>query len=189
MIKNPPANAGGIRDTGSIPGSGRSPRGGHGNPLQCSCLENPTDRGAWWATVHGAAQSQTRLKQFSTALLLLRKYIYISSSAKINGLPSRGIYSSQVCIQNRGHCFHSFYCSSPLCLSPQPLFKGPHPLMAYEPSAQLSLSLQWSKRLKSPYPFCCREIAPVTTGDHKYRKSINQFPNIMLSLPRGQILG
>ena len=45
--------------TGSIPGSGRSPGGGSGNPLQYFCLENPVDRGAWWATVHGVAQSQT----------------------------------------------------------------------------------------------------------------------------------
>ena len=51
VIKNPPANAGGTRDTGSIPGSGRSPGGGLGNPLQYSCLENPMNRGAWQATV------------------------------------------------------------------------------------------------------------------------------------------
>ena len=48
-------------DPGSIPGSGRSPGEGNGNPLQYSCLENPTDRGAWWVTVHGPAKSQTRL--------------------------------------------------------------------------------------------------------------------------------
>ena len=48
-------------DLGSIPGSGRFPGGAHGNPLQHSCLENPIDRGAWWATVHGIAKSQTRL--------------------------------------------------------------------------------------------------------------------------------
>ena len=52
-----------VRDVGSIPGLGRFPGGGHGNPLQYSCLENPMDRGAWWATVHGVAKSQTRLKQ------------------------------------------------------------------------------------------------------------------------------
>ena len=52
MVKSPPANAGDIRDTGSISGSERSPGGGNGNPLQSSCLENPMDRGAWWATVH-----------------------------------------------------------------------------------------------------------------------------------------
>ena len=48
-------------DSASIPGSGRSPGGGHDNPLQFSCLENPMDRGAWWATVHGVTKSQTRL--------------------------------------------------------------------------------------------------------------------------------
>ena len=59
LIKNPPANAGGTRDTGSISGSGRSPGRGHGNPLQCSCLENPMDRGAWWATDHRVQQPDT----------------------------------------------------------------------------------------------------------------------------------
>ena len=66
VVKNPPANAEGIRDAGSILGSGRSPEGGHGNPLQYSCLESPMDRGAWWATVHGVAKGQTQLKQLST---------------------------------------------------------------------------------------------------------------------------
>ena len=59
VVKNPPANAGDVRDADSIPGSGRSPGGGHGNPLRCSCLENPMDRGAWWAIIHGVAKSQT----------------------------------------------------------------------------------------------------------------------------------
>ena len=53
VIKNPPANAGDRRDMSSIPGSGRSPEEGHSNPLQYSCLENPMDRGAWWAIIHG----------------------------------------------------------------------------------------------------------------------------------------
>ena len=52
VVKNPPASAGDIRDTGSIPGSGRSLGGGHGNPLLYSCLENPMDRGAWQGIVH-----------------------------------------------------------------------------------------------------------------------------------------
>ena len=59
VVKNPPAKAGDARDAGSIPGLGRSPGGGKGNPLQCSCLENPMDRGAWWATVHEVAESDT----------------------------------------------------------------------------------------------------------------------------------
>ena len=66
MVKNLPADAGDLRDTGSIPGSGRSLGGGHGNPLQYSCLENPMDRGAWWATVHKVLKNQTLLKQLST---------------------------------------------------------------------------------------------------------------------------
>ena len=66
VVKNPPASAGDIRDVGSIPGSGRSPRGGHGNPLQHSCLENPMNRGAWGTTVHGVAKSQARLKRLNT---------------------------------------------------------------------------------------------------------------------------
>ena len=59
VVKNLPANAGDIRDTGSIPGSGRPPEGGHGNSIQYFCLENPMDRGPWQAMVHRVAKSQT----------------------------------------------------------------------------------------------------------------------------------
>ena len=59
VVKNPPANAGDIRDVSLIPGSGRSPGGGHNNPLKYSCLENPMDREAWQATVHRVAKSGT----------------------------------------------------------------------------------------------------------------------------------
>ena len=65
VVKDPPANAGDIRDLGSIPGSGRSPGGVHGNPLQYSCLKNPMDRGAWPATACGVTKSWTQLKQLS----------------------------------------------------------------------------------------------------------------------------
>ena len=61
MVKNPPANPGGLRDVGSIPGSGRYPEGGHGNPLQYSCLENPMDK-----VVHRAAKSRTGQRRLST---------------------------------------------------------------------------------------------------------------------------
>ena len=64
-VKNPPVNAG---DTGSIPGSGRSPGEENGNPLQYTCLENPMDRGAWWATVHGPQKSQTQLNNKNKSL-------------------------------------------------------------------------------------------------------------------------
>ena len=59
MVKSLPDSAGDIRDVGSIPGSGRSPTGGHGNLLQYSCLENPIDRGGWRAMVHRVAESDT----------------------------------------------------------------------------------------------------------------------------------
>ena len=61
VVKNPPADVGDVRDVGSIPELGRSPGEGNGNPLQYTFLENPMDRGAWWATVHGVAKSQTQL--------------------------------------------------------------------------------------------------------------------------------
>ena len=65
VVKNLPSNAGGIKDAVLIPGLGRSPGGGYSNPLQYSCLENPMDRGAWWAIVQRFAQSQTQLKRLS----------------------------------------------------------------------------------------------------------------------------
>ena len=65
-VKNPPAKSGDIRDASLIPGSRRSPGGGHRNPLQYCCLENPMDREAWQATVHGVVKSWTGLKRLST---------------------------------------------------------------------------------------------------------------------------
>ena len=62
VVKNPPANAG---DLGSILGLGRFPGEGNGNPLQCSCLEKPMDRGAWWAAVRGLTRSRTRRSDFT----------------------------------------------------------------------------------------------------------------------------
>ena len=64
--KEPPAPTGDIRDEGLIPGLGRCPEGGHANPFQYSCLENPMDRGHWWAKVHSVTKSRTRLKCLST---------------------------------------------------------------------------------------------------------------------------
>ena len=59
VVNNPPAHVGDIRHTGLVLGWGRSPGEGHGNPLQDSTLENPMDRGAWWATIHSVTKSQT----------------------------------------------------------------------------------------------------------------------------------
>ena len=80
VIKNLLANAGDIRDIGSNPGTGKSLGGGHGNPLQHSCLENPVDRGAWQATVHRVAKSWTQLKQLSMHARINNLYTIILPS-------------------------------------------------------------------------------------------------------------
>ena len=67
MIKNPPASAG---DASSVYASGRSPGGGNGNPLQYSCLENPMDKGAWWATVHRVAKELDKTERLTTCIIL-----------------------------------------------------------------------------------------------------------------------
>ena len=69
MVKNPRAMQVDIRDLGLIPGLGRSPGEGNGNPFQYACLGNPMDRGAWWTTVHGVTQSWTQLKQLSIIMV------------------------------------------------------------------------------------------------------------------------
>ena len=84
MVKNPPANAGDVRDAGSIPGLGRSPGGGHGYPLEYSCLENPFDRGAWWGAVHRVIKSQIHMKRLSTHLV---NVLIIKGLIKILFLP------------------------------------------------------------------------------------------------------
>ena len=66
-----------MEDLGSIPGLGRSPGEGNGNPLQYSCLENPVDEGAWWATVHGVAKSRTRLSDFPFFLISFSFFLII----------------------------------------------------------------------------------------------------------------
>ena len=70
VVEKSPANAGDTGDTGSIPGLGRSPGEGNGNPLRYSCLENPVDRGAWWATVHEGPKSQTQLSRHTCTCVL-----------------------------------------------------------------------------------------------------------------------
>ena len=88
MVKNLPANAGDIRDLGSIPELGRSPARGHGNPLQYSCLENSVDRGGWWVTVyllgtgHGITESSKLGKKYIKAVYCHPAYLtYIQSTS------------------------------------------------------------------------------------------------------------
>ena len=93
LVKTLPANAGDIRDTGSIPRSGRSPGEGNSSPIQYSCLENSMDRGTWWATVHGVAKSRIQLKWLSTSLLVpnreLGKPWDTLSTQKIGTVPGK----------------------------------------------------------------------------------------------------
>ena len=83
MVKIPPANAGDIKDVGSVPGSGRSPEGGNSNPLQYSCLENSMDRGTWWAIVHGVPQSQTRLSVSVHICTYIREILFSHKKKEI----------------------------------------------------------------------------------------------------------
>ena len=78
VVKHLPANAGDLKDVGLIPGPGRSPGGGHGNPLHCPCLENPVDRGPWRGSVHRVVKSQTRLKRLSTHVWLINSVLIVS---------------------------------------------------------------------------------------------------------------
>ena len=92
-VKASTCNAG---DLGSIPGSGRSPGEGNGNPLQDSCLENSMDRGAWWATVHGVAKSQTRLSDFTFTSLSKEKVLHAYFTLTASHLfPEKYPFSSQ----------------------------------------------------------------------------------------------
>ena len=81
MVKNPPANAGDTRDEGLSSGSGRSSGEGNVNPLQDSCLENPTNRGAWRATVHGVAESRTPLSEEARVSTDLQKTVLCESKS------------------------------------------------------------------------------------------------------------
>ena len=77
MVKNLPANTGDTRDSDSVPGSGRYPGVENGNPIQYSCLGNPMDRGAWWATIHGVTKSQTCLRTAQHFSVMFRNFTLI----------------------------------------------------------------------------------------------------------------
>ena len=109
VVKNPTASAGDTGDVGLILGSGRSPGGGHDNPPQCSCLENPMDRGAWWATVDGVAENWTRLKPLSMHLEIIfhkptASLARLLQSMSINSVKGKidifGIVGSSCCHNN-----------------------------------------------------------------------------------------
>ena len=97
MVKNPPTNAGEAGDSGSITGSGRSHGKGNGNPLQSFCLENPMDRGAWPATVHEVAESQTQQSTHNLSNTPTFKLVFLLSELTHRSLvrPRKGSWLSQ----------------------------------------------------------------------------------------------
>ena len=97
MVKNPPAKAGDARDTGSIPGLDRSPVGGNGNQLQYSCLEDPTDREAWWAIVHRVTKSRVRLKRLNTHTHMGKEQLSLFIKPRVSGLfiTNKGEFSQE----------------------------------------------------------------------------------------------
>ena len=95
VVKNPPANAGDMRVVGLISGLGRSPGGGHGNPLQYSCLENPMDRGDWWATAHSVPKSQARLERLSMHTPMPYNHSLQSSSPCLGVCSSCQLFSAE----------------------------------------------------------------------------------------------
>ena len=113
VVKNLPANAEDARDMGSIPGLGRSPGEGNDGPLQYSCLENPTDRGAWWATVHGVTKrirhNWVTKQQFKNSLSAscvpqeVLPFVYKTSSVRSSSHPSGPPNSSAPCTHSGGH--------------------------------------------------------------------------------------
>ena len=100
VVRNLPANARDAEDMGSIPGSGRSPGEGNGDPLQYSCLKNPMDRGAWWATVHGVEKSWTRLSDWAFWEVLFKKehVLFERNLRKFNLLVLLLIFKSGGCL-------------------------------------------------------------------------------------------
>ena len=89
VVKNPPANAGDIRDAGSVPGLGKSPGGGHGSPLQCSCLENPLDRGVWC----GLQSMESQTVQHNRSNLATNMHAF--SEPEIGNLAQRSLRKGQ----------------------------------------------------------------------------------------------
>ena len=108
VVKNLPANAGHL---GSIPGLGRSPGAGKGNPLENSCLGNPMDRGAWWATVHGVVKESDRTEKI-TLYLLLPKATRVESMSEERSEDNLKVL---VIIMNR--FFRFLYCKTEFCFN------------------------------------------------------------------------
>ena len=117
VVKNPPANAG---DAGLIPGSGRSPGVGNGNPLQYSCQGSPMHRGAWWATVHGVTKSRTRLGTHTCKFLFRLRCAHFSPEGVRLSHNVTNLKSCHTCARMLSHFSHvslqqwTIACQAPL---------------------------------------------------------------------------
>ena len=144
VVKNPPANSRDVRDVGSIPGSGRSPGGGLGNPPQYSCLGNPTDRGAWQVTVHRLVNRQKQPKVLSThAHLYINIYIlYILFQILFHYKLLQGIKYNFLCY-TIGSCLSVLHIVICICYSQAPNLSLllPFPFGNHKFSMSLSLFL------------------------------------------------
>ena len=119
VVKNPPASAGDAGDAGSIPGLERFPEGGSGSPLQCSCLENPMDRGASQATVHGITNSQTWVSNSAAHTTFLKMLLWFTSViAVVLCQPASALAGQSVPLRSSP----ALTCCSQLGLEPQRLF-------------------------------------------------------------------
>ena len=119
MVKNLPVNAGNMRDAGSIPGLGRSPGEGYGKLLRYSCLENPMDRGAWQATAHGVAKSQTRLSTKHN-----RKHPNPNRLSRYNNIHIQVCPCMRVCVHAKSLQSYPTLCNSMDCSPPSSSVHG-----------------------------------------------------------------
>ena len=142
-VRNLPANAGDEGDAGSIPGSGRAPGEGNGNPLQYSCLENPKDREAWWATVHGIAKSWTQPKQLSGA--------HTQSLPNNSGLKEIGVLSHLKVVPSMRRLVFDIITDAETFLAPCPVALSFHGCCTH------TCSSKWHTTRSTAYPWGRKE--------------------------------
>ena len=181
VVKNPPANAGDTGDVGSIPGLGRSPGGGHGNPLQYSCLENPMDRRAWWAAVHGVAKEldMTEATKHSQYIYITYSYILRSLAWRLWELPKSTLSASglQSLLPTSPHCSGMGRgWSLPRMVSPP---DGGHSLLTDRPA--LTLIPLWSLSVYQRQRFLKRQARV-----YKSEKAMAPTPVLLLGKSHGR---
>lgn len=142
VLKNPPASVGEVRDVGSIPGSGRSPGGGHGDPLQYFCLKNPTDRGTWRATVRGIAELHTTEPAHThTTQAVITEVAGMGQASHGRGFLAHNMLSSVLCINLLQLQQQYLYRMFPPRPMPPPLPVSPKTLLVFSLFSFLSTTI------------------------------------------------